>query len=398
MKDFLAHLKLRFFWSSFALSIFFTFIVFYSSNPFKTNDKHALFKFPKDDGMGECRLSEGEWVRKPYGESLLAYTNTSCPTMPDWKNCFKHEREDTDFLNWRWKPNECELPRFDPGKFLRIVRGKRMGFIGDSVSRNHVDSLICLLSKEEAPVNIHNDSDDRFPAWHFPNHDFTLLTLWSRYLVAADELVVNGSNSGMFSLNLDKVDDNWARQLPTLDYAIISDGHWFFRPVHIYQNNIKIGCVYCNEPNITNLNMTSAMRMSFRAALRYINDCKECKPLMTILRTFSPAHFENGTWNNGGNCKRTKPLLEFEVESREFNRETSGMQNEEIERARRECSSKKKKFKVMDITMAMAMRADGHPGSHWGNKWMKGINDCLHWCLPGPIDVWNDFLIAHLIS
>ncbi|GKD61240.1 protein altered xyloglucan 4-like protein, partial [Tanacetum coccineum] len=170
---------------------------------------------------------------------------------------------------------------------------------------------------EEAPVNIQNDSDNRFPAWHFPDHDFTLLTLWSRYLVAADELVVNGSNSG--SLNLDKVDENWARQLPTLDYAIISDGHWFFRPVHIYQNNIKIGCVNCNEPNITNLNMTSAMRMSFQAALKYINDCKECKPLRIILRTFSPAHFENGTWNDGGNCKRTKPLRGFEVESSEFN-------------------------------------------------------------------------------
>nr|GEV31601.1 protein altered xyloglucan 4-like [Tanacetum cinerariifolium] len=349
--------------------------------------------------MGECRLFEGEWVRKPYEESsLLAYTNKSCPTMPDWKNCFTHGRVDTDFLNWRWKPNDCELSRFDPCKFLRIVRGKRMGFIGDSVSRNHVDSLICLLSKEESPINIYNDSDDRFPAWHFPNHDFTLLALWSKFLVAEDELIVNGSNSGMFNLNLDKVDHSWARQLPTLDYAIISDGHWFIRPNHLYQNNIKIGCVYCNEPNITNFNTTFAMRMSFRTALRYINECTKCKPITTILRTLSPSHFENGLWNTGGNCNRTKPLKYLEVGASEFNREISAMQNEEIERAKRECLGMKKKFKVMDITMAMAMRADGHPGSHFGNKWNKDVNDCVHWCLPGPIDVWSDFLMAILIN
>ncbi|KAJ6887169.1 hypothetical protein NC651_027500 [Populus alba x Populus x berolinensis] len=44
----------------------------------------------------------------------------------------------------------------------------------------------------------------------------------------------------------------------------------------------------------------------------------------------------------------------------------------------------------------MLMRPDGHPNSYWGNKWMKGYNDCVHWCIPGPIDAWNDFLIALL--
>ncbi|PWA65916.1 hypothetical protein CTI12_AA330200 [Artemisia annua] len=117
-----------------------------------------------------------------------------------------------------------------------------------------------------------------------------------------------------------------------------------------------------------------------------------------MLRTFSPSHFENGTWDNGGNCNRTNPLKDYEVESSEFYREISRMQNEEIERANKECLEKEKRFKVMDITMVMAMRADGHPRSHWGNKWMKGYNDCVQWCLPGPIDVWNDFLMAHLIS
>ncbi|XP_071694656.1 xyloglucan O-acetyltransferase 3-like [Rutidosis leptorrhynchoides] len=349
-----------------------------------------------DSVTEECRLFDGKWTKEPDKESLLAYTNGSCTTIPDSKNCFKNGRMDNEFLHWRWKPNGCDLPRFDPRMFFKIVRGKTMGFIGDSVSKNHADSLLCLLSKEEVPIDVEKNSKEKFQTWHFPKHDFTLLTLWSEYLVTADELIINGSHSNIYNLHLDKPDPKWTTKLPTLDYAIISDGHWFFRELHLYQDNNMIGCVYCSNPNITKFNVTFAMKMSFRGALKYINECKNCKRLTTFLRTFSPSHFENGTWNNGGNCNRRKPLKEFEVESSEFYKEISDMQNEEIEWVKTESLGKNKHFKVLDITKVMVMRADGHPGSFWGNKWMKGYNDCVHWCLPGPIDVWNDFLLAHL--
>lgn len=151
MNTFLGHIKLHLFWSSFTLSIIFTFIILYSSNSFQTKHHHApnILNSPKGtiSVAGECRLFEGKWVHEPEWRSSLPYTNGSCATMPDSKNCFKNGRVDTEFWNWKWKPNGCELPRFDPAKFLNIVRGKTMGFIGDSVSRNHVDSLLCLLSK-----------------------------------------------------------------------------------------------------------------------------------------------------------------------------------------------------------------------------------------------------------
>lgn len=52
-----------------------------------------------------------------------------------------------DFVNWRWKPDECELPRFDSMAFLHLLRGKKLAFIGDSVARNHMESLLCILSQ-----------------------------------------------------------------------------------------------------------------------------------------------------------------------------------------------------------------------------------------------------------
>lgn len=91
----------------------------------------------------ECDLFKGHWVPDKRGS---LYTNSSCATIPDSKNCIKQGRPDKDFLFWRWKPDGCDLPRFNPKAFLSMVRGKKMNFIGDSVARNHMESLLCLLS------------------------------------------------------------------------------------------------------------------------------------------------------------------------------------------------------------------------------------------------------------
>ena len=58
------------------------------------------------------------------------------------------------------------------------------------------------------------------------------------------------------------------------------------------------------------------------------------------------------------------------------------------------------RFKIMDTIHASILRPDGHPGPY------KNANssphdlpqDCLHWCLPGPIDTWNAMLLEMLSS
>ncbi|GMP30373.1 hypothetical protein CsSME_00005070 [Camellia sinensis var. sinensis] len=379
---------------SLGLTLIFGFFILHSPNPFKVPNQQTVFVKHHQNDDEKCDLFKGHWVPDMNGS---LYTNWSCPTIPDSKNCFKNGREDADFVNWRWKPEQCDLPRFDPKTFLRIVQGKTMAFIGDSVARNQMESLLCLLSKEEIPREVYKDSEDRFRTWHFPFHDFTLMILWSKFLIKGEERVINGSNTGIFDLQLDRIDDKWAQKLPNIDYAIISDAHWFFRKLYLYEGNNLIGCVYCNEANVTDHGLGFALRMSFRAALNHINQCGECRSKMvTLLRTFSPAHFENGAWDTGGRCNRTSPLAGDGVKLGGVDLELRRIQLEEVERAKKRGERRGKKFGALDVTGAMMVRPDGHPGSHWGNKWMKGYDDCVHWCLPGPIDAWNDFLMAVL--
>ncbi|XP_030482846.1 xyloglucan O-acetyltransferase 4 isoform X1 [Cannabis sativa] len=393
-----------FLFTSFALiTVLFSFFLLFSPIPFKVTSKQGLTSvqnlhelqgnFPKTDHfeVENCDLFTGHWIPELKGS---VYTNSSCTTIPDSKNCFKHGRQDVDFVNWRWKPENCELPMFDSMAFMEMVRGKKMAFIGDSVARNHIESLLCLLSQEEIPLEIYKDTEDRFKKWYFPNHDFTLMILWTKFLIVGEERMVNGTGTSAFDLQLDKVENSWADFLPELDYAIISDGHWFFRVMYLHQGNSLTGCVYCNEPNITKHDISFAVRMAFRTAFDHINACKNCNGLVTLVRTFAPAHFENGFWNTGGYCNRTSPLSKEELDLGVFEWEMRNIQVEEMERAREIGKKQGKKFGVVDVTRAMLMRPDGHPGSHWGNKWMKGYNDCVHWCMPGPVDHWSHFLMA----
>lgn len=91
----------------------------------------------------KCDLFTGDWIPNPSGP---IYTNQSCSFIESHQNCMNNGRPDTGYLYWRWNPRDCDLPPFDPERFLEIMRNKRWALIGDSISRNHVQSLLCMLS------------------------------------------------------------------------------------------------------------------------------------------------------------------------------------------------------------------------------------------------------------
>lgn len=342
----------------------------------------------------KCDIFTGKWMPHPEGPY---YTADTCHLIKDEYNCVKFGKNDTRYMKWKWKPEKCELPYFNPREFLELVRGKSMAFVGDSVGRNQLHSLLCLLSRVAPPEDIsrnYSTDPEHFQHWFFSSYNFSLVTLWAPYLVRATESDPNGySNDSLMNLYLDEADEGWAKEIGNYSYVIVSAGQWFFRPMYYYEKGKLVGCFRCPEKNVTDLEKFYGYRKAFRTVFRTLLNTESYKGA-TFLRTFSPAHFE-GAWNKGGDCVRTMPYFGSPEDQKleDFNIDFYSTQVEELQAAEEEGRKRGLKFDVLNVTELMWLRPDAHP-SHFGRTQRNiSTNDCVHWCLPGAIDTWNEFLL-----
>ncbi|XP_074562683.1 protein trichome birefringence-like 19 [Curcuma longa] len=342
----------------------------------------------------DCDIFRGEWVREDSAGDYY-YTNASCGMIQEHQNCAKYGRPDAEFLRWRWRPDGCELPRFDPRWFLELVRGTAVAFVGDSLARNQMQSLLCLLSTVAYPEEIASTGDRENRQLLYGDYNFTVAIFWTPFLVKghADAGAGGGGYTNIF---LDEVDAWAGPHLAAFDYLILSSGTWWTRPSVYFKNSKPFArCNYCWSPataSLPRLTLYEANRAAFRSAL----DSLRWYQGAVFLRTFSPSHFEGGPWNAGGHCVRSQPEARWRMERMEL--EMYRAQVEEFWKAKREKRKGRREMWVLDATRAMAMRPDGHPDvyGHRPEERVEMRHDCVHWCLPGPVDVWNELWLYML--
>ncbi|KAJ0112495.1 hypothetical protein Patl1_00573 [Pistacia atlantica] len=312
-------------------------------------------------------------------------------------------RPDSGYLYWRWNPRDCELPRFNPERFLDLMRNKSWAFIGDSISRNHVQSLLCILTQVEQANEVYHDEEYRSKRWHFPSHNFTLSVVWTPFLLRADIFEdVNGVSSSEIQLHLDLLDKKWTEQYKNFDYVMIAGGKWFLKTAIYHENNTVQGCHYCPGKNLTELGFDYAYRKALQLVLGFLT--RSDHKAYVFFRTTTPDHFENGEWFSGGTCNRTVPFKEGEVDMRDVDSVMRDIELEEVEKAVGIGAEKGIILKLLDTTRLSLLRPDGHPGPFRQfqpfakDENAKVQNDCLHWCLPGPIDSWNDLVMEMMVN
>ncbi|CAH9059695.1 unnamed protein product [Cuscuta epithymum] len=345
----------------------------------------------------ECDLYHGKWIFDSTGP---LYTNNSCPVITQMQNCQGNGRPDKDYENWRWKPDQCDLPRFNPKEFLELMRGKTLAFIGDSVARNQMESLLCILWQFEAPKNRGNK---RMQRYYFRSTSTMIVRIWSSWLVNQTSEPFDFAPAGVAKLHLDVPDDVFMEFVPQFDVVVLSSGHWFAKQsVYILNNEIVGGQLWWpDESKPKKVNNIDAFGISVETILTAMVIHAKFSGL-TIVRSFSPDHYEGGTWNTGGSCTgKIAPAVDSELAENGFTNVMHEKQLAGFSRAVRKRTNKSA-LKFMDITKVFGYRHDGHPGPYRSpdpNKITKRgpdgrppPQDCLHWCMPGPVDTWNEML------
>lgn len=178
----------------------------------------------------ECDFFDGMWIPD---ESYPLYNASECPFAEQGFNCLANGRKDKGYLKWRWKPKNCEIPRFNVQAILEKLRGKRVVFVGDSLSRTQWESMICLLvtgvddKKSVYEVNGNKISKQiRHLGVRFSSFNFTVEFYRSVFLVQPAPVPKRAPKRVKSTLKLDML-DYISREWIDSDILIFNSGHWW---------------------------------------------------------------------------------------------------------------------------------------------------------------------------
>ncbi|KAH7284653.1 hypothetical protein KP509_34G064700, partial [Ceratopteris richardii] len=343
-----------------------------------------------------CDLWSGRWM-EDRGKKPV-YNSSTCPMLMPTEDCRGNGRPDQNYVSWRWKPWGCQLPDFNGELFFRLLRGKTIAFVGDSLARNHMESLLCTLWQTEVPEN---RGSKRMHEWCFRAHSVTIIRIWSAWLVNVSSDAFDFAPANLTKLHLEQADMAFIDVLPRLDVLVISCGHWFTKQAAFVRGGRLVGGQLWGDRHLPSppLSSSDAFSIAMKTALTAITGHAQYKGL-TILRTYSPDHYQRGAWNTGGSCSdKVRPLNVSQILRSPY---TDLMRRHQLEAfaAAQQYIKNSSKLRLLDITPVFAFRADGHPGVYKVTK--HGLHgtppsqDCVHWCMPGPIDTWNDLLLELL--
>ena len=231
-----------------------------------------------------------------------------------------------------------------------------------------------------------------------------IIRIWSSWLVHKTSEKFDFAPEGVDKLHLDIPDETFLDILPSVDVLVLSSGHWFAKQsVYILNNQIVGGQLWWpDKTREKKIESPEAFEISVATIMSSLVNNPKFNGL-TVVRSYSPDHYEGGTWNTGGSCTgKVKPAVDGELVESWF---TNTMHDKQVAGFNRGIKKKTNKSRVrfMDITKAFSYRHDGHPGPYRSldpNKITKRSadgrpppQDCLHWCMPGPVDTWNEFLL-----
>ncbi|KAF1874935.1 hypothetical protein Lal_00007551 [Lupinus albus] len=286
-------------------------------------------------------LFKGSWVIDP---SYPLYQSSSCPFIDPEFDCQKYGRPDKQYLKYSWKPASGSLPRFDGVKFLKKWRGKKILFVGDSLSLNMWQSLSCMI---HASVPHANTSYSRKTSTvTFQEYGVTIHLDRTPYLVDIIPQKVGLLMFGIFRWDYIRDGPNLVKNMDRLDAfekGLTTWAHWV-------DTNV--------DPNKTKV----------------------------FFQGISPFHSKGQEWNQPNKtCSGEKEPVSGSKYPSGLPPATTVVNNV--------LDKMKNPVFLLDITLLSQLRKDAHPSSYSGDH--PG-NDCSHWCLPGLPDTWNQLLYAAL--
>ncbi|KAB1224489.1 Protein trichome birefringence-like 35 [Morella rubra] len=340
----------------------------------------------------KCDVFSGEWVFD--NASYPLYNEPDCPYMSDQLACHKHGRSDLGYQYRRWQPHNCNLKRWNVTEMWEKLRGKRLMFVGDSLNRGQWISMVCLLQAVIPPNKRTMSPNAPLTIFRAEEYNATVEFLWAPLLAE--------SNSD------DPVNHRLDERIIRPDSVLKHASQWEHADILVFNSYLwwrqgPVKLLWSAEDNgvCEELDGLGAMELAMGTWADWVASKVDPLKKRVFFVTMSPTHFWSREWEPGseGNCFGQKTPIDLESYW------GSGSDLPTMRMVDKVLSQLSSKVSVINITQLSEYRKDGHPSIYrkfWETLRPEQLSnpasysDCIHWCLPGVPDVWNELLFHFL--
>ncbi|KAJ4846879.1 Protein trichome birefringence-like 37 [Turnera subulata] len=318
-----------------------------------------------------CNLFQGRWV---VDASYPLYDSSACPFIDSEFDCQKYGRPDTQYLKYSWQPAACKLPRFNGADFLGRWRGKKIMFVGDSLSLNMWESLSCMIHASVPNAKTTFVKKDGLASVTFDAYGVTLFMYRTPYLVD----IINEKVGRVLNLNSIQAGNSWKG----MDMLIFNSWHWW---THTGSSQ---GWDYMRDGSglYKDMDRLTAFKKGLTTWAKWVDQNVNPSKTKVFFQGISPTHYMGKEWNQPSkNCNgQADPLSGSTYPAGAP--PAAAVVGQVL-------STIKTPVYLLDITTLSQLRKDAHPSTYSDGSG----TDCSHWCLPGLPDTWNQLLYAALI-
>lgn len=358
-------------WKTLLLSVYA--LLFWQKTANAQVHNHSIVSSSSRKLGGRCNFFRGRWV---YDPTYPPYQSSNCPFMNQQFDCQKFGRPDKSYLKYRWQPFSCNIPRFNGLVFLERMRGKKIMFVGDSLSFNMWQSLGCMIYTSAPRTKYTIFTTAILSELVFEDYGVRLMLYHTTHLVD----IVSTKVGRVLKLNSIRGGKAWMG----MDVLIFNSWHWWLhtgetQPWDYVQDGRK---------TYKDMNTLVAFYKGLTTWGRWVNRYVNPSKTKVFFQGISPTHFEGKDWG--------APMKSCSHQTQPYSglKYPAGIPMASVV-LNKVLSRIKKPVYLLDITLLSQYRKDAHPTYYRGGH--TGL-DCSHWCLPGLPDTWNQILYAALIG